>query len=489
MSKNLTNDETSCEQEVAIYVSRQHLARLTPALDWVERQLTVTSHRFECDGALGYTEHVEQVSNAIPDEGSLVFSAGFVPRLVSSLRAAGLRVRVKRERLRRLTSSSISSDATFRDRERIQAVARHGLSRIEVADNRDARDFCGLIAETFSDAKIMFIVPNAAAAKRLTKLLRALLREKVRLHLTGARAWKARCHVAVANSFPEGRYDLLVLPFLDRCLGQASLDRLAKCHYLAKRILACTIAGKHLDRFREFQCEKIAGPVRCRLGKPHRSGYFALLPTPPCRLHRATTPYGRQRTLYDDNDVRNQFVAVLAEAMSCDAFEVCERLFGGKIQLGKLSAWRLPRVAVLVESAAQARNLARYLPDWRVNVGNPRALHGISTNSTSPRVIVTSYFAARHGIAADVVIRGTGTNSSFVVRGFPGGVGGAAQWDCALVIDFDDRFDPLAAAQSRNRRQFYLGFGFTELPVRPFDPSNWKLAVPAGFVITIPAER
>ncbi|MBA4017017.1 MAG: hypothetical protein C0483_07585 [Pirellula sp.] len=462
------------QTDVTIHVGRCHIARMEPALECVQRLLTVTQRTFTCDGPLGYQEHVQRVGLSELENDSLYFSAGFVRRVVADLKSAGYRVRVNQERLPWLIADWNPPFATPRDQERIEAVRRHGLGRIEVVDERDAFDVCWQIAEAFAAARILVVLPNLDLAKKMTNQLRLLLREPIRLFFANAGFFgNTRCSVATVHSLPEKRYDVILLPMLADCLGEVARGRLAKSHFLAKRIFGCTVAGKHYDEEQRLRFEQISGPIRCRIAKPRVPLFFSMVPTPPCHVRRTTTYRGRQRTCFDCNDLRNRLAAGIALTVAGNPLRTCRELFD-TVPADLPDPERL-RVAVLAESAMQARRLALYLPEWRLCVAHSRALLGRGENGSSRHSIVTSRYAARSGVAADILIRATGTRSPLHVRNFPARVAEEDSPRCALLLDFDDQFNRWSSAQSRRRRRQYAQSGATELSMRTVDVSQWLL--------------
>ena len=80
-------------------------------------------------------------------------------------------------------------------------------------------------------------------------------------------------------------------------------------------------------------------------------------------------------------------------------------------------------------------------------------------NDNTGRIIVTTSYAATHGIRADVLVRASGTDSPLRVKGFP-----APDIDKGrepLLIDFDDSCQFLATEDTRRRLHDYRRRGMT----------------------------
>jgi hypothetical protein len=100
--------------------------------------------------------------------------------------------------------------------------------------------------------------------------------------------------------------------------------------------------------------------------------------------------------------------------------------------------------------------------------GDPATSAGVIGGNV-PGVVVTTTYAATHGIDADVLIRADGGGGGLFVRDFPqSGVSRDAvpRGRRIFLIDFDDDFDARAREAVRGRLAAYAAAGW-DVPVRP----------------------
>jgi hypothetical protein len=166
-----------------------------------------------------------------------------------------------------------------------------------------------------------------------------------------------------------------------------------------------------------------------------------LFDVPPIKLRRPTDALDRKRKALWRNRPRNRLIAAIATAFY-ERAEIAWRW------AGRAPDWRT--IAVLVESVEHLCELMQLLDGFRPcdlmphdEVYPPNdAVAERETESDDARV-VTSVYAHRYGLDADIVIRATGGR-------------GRLPWTTARVlVDFHDRVDDQAVADTLKRIEHY----------------------------------
>jgi hypothetical protein len=163
---------------------------------------------------------------------------------------------------------------------------------------------------------------------------------------------------------------------------------------------------------------------------------------------------------YWHNTPRNRQVVAIAQAAATNDRRA---LLRAGFRPEDLLAMRDPpgAVVVLVESLEHARVIQGLLPDWAMvsPVGEDPGV------AMMPAVVTTAY-AATHGVPADVIISAVGTEWPVRIRGFPGRRGRTAPPEM-LLIDFVDAFDPRAARDAERRVADYRHRSMTVVTAMP----------------------
>jgi hypothetical protein len=193
------------------------------------------------------------------------------------------------------------------------------------------------------------------------------------------------------------------------------------------------------------------------------------LPTPDsAQIDSDVTALAFKRKAYWHNANRNDNVAAVARAFV-------------KQDLGKLGEYGVTflgyepmlrhapdtKVAVLVASTEQARELHKRLPGWKIvdavpNSGGGKVAHTDVGMMETPGMIITETAAGKDGLVADVVIRAGGSTGRLCFNGFPPPLDNDTRE--AVVMDFVDEFDERAALDAKRRRREYDLLGWEMEP-------------------------
>lgn len=480
----MTMNQTSClsarSERVRIEIREPHVAIIDP-IESVEHLFTRPLREFEPDLQFGFCENEAPECFAQRHRGRLAFSAGYVPRVVKHLEDEGYEVDVddRRPTAKDLGASrSVREAASGRHRDWLEAVRDQPLGQIEIRNEQDAVDYCVLVAKYFSDCRIVVAVPSKALVYKYADRLGCELGEGVDARASNFKISKVVTRVSVSTYFyiRKDRFDILLLPYARSVLAADAHYLVLRQHRDVARRYVMTPLNRKRDAYDEWRLEEIAGPV---IGSPvaQRPLIAAMLPVPKCRIGRATTPEGRKRQLFACNETRNGWIADLATALVSNPKATITALLDSR-RAFNVAARSDVRVAVLVESAEHARQLAGLLPHWRLCVGRDDALRSFPANDQARHMIVTATAAAESGIDADIVIRATGTSSPLRRQDFVIGIDND-QSSNTLLLDFDDAFHKHAAKQSLHRRRDYERHELRMLNVRPNDLRSFINRIPA----------
>lgn len=481
MAMNQTwSKSTGCER-VRIEIREPHVAIIDP-IESVAYLLTRRLRTFAADAEHGYRERTQKECVAALRGEQIVFSAGYLPRVVKHLEDDGYEVDVddRRPTVKDLGASrSVREAASGRHRDWLEAVRDQPLGQIEIRHEQDALAFCVLVAKYFPDCRVVVALPSKELVYKYADGLGRELAEGVDARASNFKISKVVTRVSVSTYTyirKDRRFDILLLPHAQSLLDVDPLYRVLMQHRDVARRYVLVPHNRKRDAYDEWQLEEIAGPVLCSPVR-QRPLIAAMLPVPKCRIGRATTPEGRKRQLFACNEVRNGWIAGLATALTKNPEKTTTALLDSRIAFN-VAARRNVQVAVLVESAEHARQLAGLLPHWRLCVGRDDALGGSPVNDRARHMIVTVTVAARSGIDADIVIRATGTSSLLRRQDFVFGID-TDQSSNILLLDFDDDFHKHAAQQSLHRRRDYERHELRMLNVRPIDFRSSMFRIPA----------
>jgi hypothetical protein len=451
------NGTSSSTRLVKLIITPDHLAVLDPPVPSLEELLEYRQRTFRSGGPHGYQEIVQELAIWQLDiKGRFTFPAGLLTRVTEHLDAEGYEIQIEDQRIkaRKLRPNLMMVDCTqASDCKRLSAIGKHLLGQIEVTSRDDAVELCATIAEFYQDATVLIAVPTRKQAHRIWSELREQLNEKVGLWAAGVSRKQCRCAVTTIGSMHTATdWDILVLPVADQTIGDEAAYKITRLGF--GRRYAFIQTGKHLDSLAQVRLEMMAGPIISRVAGQKLQVLAAMLSTPTSKVGKAQTALSQKRKLYWTNQSRNEYIARIAATIASRPRQTLRQLFGRTVTLAMLAGDNKLRVAVLVESAEHARELARLLPDWKLRTWTDEARRGLPGNLQAQHTILTSAYAARIGTDAQVVIRATGTSDPLHVRDFPPKAVDTNETH-VLVIDFADEFHPLAAVKAKHRRRSY----------------------------------
>ena len=486
-----TNGAVNNRRDVVnIVINRCHQASTRDLLPPILESLTVSVREFAFDSAQKLVESVRLEREWDYRDDELHFSAGCISRVAEALQLEGFSVVTADDRSYDDLSvrSSVQQSLKGRRRARLQAIAKKLLGQIPVHSEEDAKEFCGDVADCYPQARIAVAVSSKEEARRFADYLEHRLGEGVDVRHSSCKASTAVMRVSVSTYhwLPKSeRIDILLLPFGIPLLGRDAWHHIMQRHSDVGRRYVLIPAQRRFDSYDRWRLENIAGDVIVPNPRALVSFTAVFLPVPKMHIYGTTTPQGLKRNLIVGNEVRNRHIAEVATAMVRDPKETLMGMVPNDLAAQFLSRKDL-RVAVLAESAEQARNLAAYLPEWRNCVARHDALQGVPERSDAKYVIVTTTAAAKEGIEADIVIRATGTSSPLRRQEFRP-VGIDLKRGEVLLVDFEDNYHKHAAKQARHRRNDYERCGIRVVPMRSKGNDPIMSRIPAQVTLVYPA--
>jgi hypothetical protein len=204
----------------------------------------------------------------------------------------------------------------------------------------------------------------------------------------------------------------------------------------------------------------MAGSIIHCIKKPRVPIHVLMLPTAAGNVASAATALERKRALYWHHDDRNDFIAVMAKALLSGDRLVLKKGGLRSRDIRALKKIDKHKIMVLVETPEHGRELLARLPGWNMLTMEPDGVAATDNESTSkltPAIVTTAY-AAKHAIRADIVLRATGTGWRLRLKGFLPKRSKHGP-DELLVIDFDDNFHTDAKEDTRQRVQEYQSQG------------------------------
>jgi hypothetical protein len=474
---SLADDDSCTERVVKVVITDDHFAVLDPPVLSLKPLLEYRQRSFQPGGPHGYREVVQEVMAWKLDiKGRLAFPAGLLPRAMEQLCAEGYGIEIddQRTKARKLQPNLMIADSSdARDCARLVAIRENLLGQIEITSVDDAVELSATIAEFYPNARILVAVATRQQAQRVRFDLHERLGEKVGLWAAGVSRKQCRCVVTTVGSMGHDTdWDILLLPFGEEMLGDEAVYRIASQGF--GRRYAFIQAGQHHDRLAQMRLEQIAGKIISHVAKPRLQTLVAMLPTPTCNVGKAKTAVAQTRKLYWTNHARNEHIARIAATVASRSKWALAQLFGRTVTSAMLAVSDKFHVAVLVESAEHARELAQLLPDWKLRTWTDEARRGLPINFTAQHSILTTTYAARKGTDAQILIRATGTSDPLHVRGFPPPADDTGRTH-VLVIDFADEFHPIVVKKAGHRLASYERQGMTIVPAKQntFTRTNW----------------
>ncbi|MCY2986995.1 MAG: hypothetical protein NTY19_03895 [Planctomycetota bacterium] len=431
---------------------------------------------FEEGGPLGYQEHQERVPmHGVRLDRQGYFGTGLVPRVARVLTQHGYRVKIVDHR--DYGTRRFAVDEKYmrllhgEDRRLANAVRREPVGQIEVKDFRDLIQTMRLIIELYPHARVLIPV----ASKDMTRKIRVKVDTAATdfpVRIIG-QTWPEqpwRCAVCTFQSIATCRtedWDIVLLPEAVRSMSDTGGKALAQFHgpYDRKvwRVYSFIQPGVRLGRRGRMRLEAITGELIYQRSPEQAKVQVLWLPTPGCApIPRDATALVFKRKAYWHNDRRNDYIAGVARAFA-------------RMDVQKLRKYGVPfadeepvlrhapgtRIAILVASTEQAREMAKRLPDWKVlNAATDGQKTESETEGEVPAgSIVTEMWAAENGMDADVIIRAGGSSGQLCLKGLPPLLQPEERRN-VIMVDFKDEFDDRGARDAKQRTREYETLGW-----------------------------
>jgi hypothetical protein len=253
---------------------------------------------------------------------------------------------------------------------------------------------------------------------------------------------------------------MLLVPWAEESLGAKAASAIAgtEIETCVPRTYAIVTPGRRRDERMMLQLESLAGPILACVAKP-RSPVMALFVDVKSESQAlgSASPLESKRAIYWHNDARNRQIAAIADAAAAGDQDALCRQLGVDVELERISGYRPPRVAVVVEAVEHARQLAALLPDWTICAATKE--HDANEGAHQDRRIVSAVYAAEHRVKAELLIRASGGEGLVRAKGFPPAAEYGYTPPPVLLIDFADQFAKPAAASARRRARVYRRAG------------------------------
>jgi hypothetical protein len=262
----------------------------------------------------------------------------------------------------------------------------------------------------------------------------------------GRRKVPGRVAVGLIQQIPRGElgaWDLLVLPYAERTVGNVAVRVVTSGHF--RRILAFSRTRDVADGNVAWRLNVVAGcvwpPQRERI--PVTAVVLYAGGTNPGRWEDAL---GEKKQLYWENPCRNHKIAAVARRPVSAKKRTVRSIVGDDPELlDQVSGAAKHGVVVLVETPAHARELSPLLPGWPVWTAG---LDAPVQPHPGQGVIATELAARECSVEAGVLVRAAGTRWPLPPIDWPFPLGDVTR---GVLIDFADTFHPLAARHARAR--------------------------------------
>lgn len=460
-----------------IDIWHSHWATLEPLFPAIAERLQRLIVEFEVGGPQGHTmklvrsdQYVGTTWRKWYDEAigrygrakAQVLPQGLVPIVRTWLQDEGIDVTVTDHRSdspRWLRADDHFLRARTAKRLAIDALDQHRCLRMIVDGDEDAASMILAVARSYPSARIGIAFSTYKQTWRFKWRIESRLEEPVGL-FTARKRRPQRVSVGVLSQFPRGNageFDLIILPYGERTVGDNALERLTSAQY--RRILSFTRRRWTRDESVNWRLEVISGSVwPPEHVKPPVTA--VLLSTYGSQPDGMADAHEVKRQLYWCNARRNRRLAELASRLATGSLKTIRSVIGAGPLLEPIVAASESGVTILVETPVHGRELAALLPGWAVHQKTdlivPRPQVGCG-------LILTELAAAEMFIRAGILIRATGTRWPLPDLRWPL----VECVDHGILIDLKDRYHPLAASNAQERIESYAQEGLTLAEIVP----------------------
>ncbi len=399
----------------------------------------------------------------------LVIPTGLVPAVADRLRQAGMEVIVN-DRREFGPAHSISRKALDRsegeDRRFLKAVEQHPLGQIEVRSTAAMIEMMHLIYQFLPAANILIPVATRKFAWYLWRELSRLAGPGVRLKTGRWQRKQSRCLVmtypSLTTCIPE-HWHIILLPDAPQATQEKFSQAMGVFVGSPHRCYSFVRSGQDLGRRGRIRLEAMSGPViyEAEPGRPAVEVLWIQPPqSPSSGCERRSLDW--KKAAYWHNVRRNEYIATAACAFADVNIDEL-RKYGVRFRADKplFTNSEAPEVVVLVESIEHGRELLKHLDGWMLS--DRAAGERSNTAEAIPRgKIITAARAAADGFEADVVLQAAGGAGTGVFQNIVGETTTYAGQMPALIVDFADSYDDLAALDARIRTQGYKRLGWEQ---------------------------
>jgi hypothetical protein len=436
------------------------------ALDTLAAELACEARDFDADAYGRAMTILEFFWN--DHRGRLVARPGMLRRLagVAAANSWGVDVTDRRRFAPEFEADiDVLAALAVRDAMLARQLARHPDGQVEVSDEADLLDSLLLVCRLFTTLDVLVMVATVRRARKIWYALRKTLQDQVQL---AHGRWQKAARVVVCPychvTGDVTAWPVVLLPDPPSLASESAFDKVTvaagRTHYadadgVQTRVYAFPRADWRPGKRAALAVEAVAGANIFSVDRGKRRVTVSLCPTPSVLRTRGLEGLAYKRHAYWGHDARNRLVATVALAI---AGRRLTRLWDMGALLDQpetlFEAMPVPlRVVVLVESAEHADVLGRLLPGW-----GSRDLARPDAGRSAASTIMTVAYMAAHGIEADVVVRADG-GGPLGLKGFPRPRRYRDRRP-ALLLDFDDRFDPRSIEATRRRTARYRECGW-----------------------------
>jgi hypothetical protein len=402
-----------------------------------------------------------------------VTMAGLVPQVSEHLRRLGYQVTVV---IRRESGSTLRPNVHFEEeatgprRAFLRAIRRHARGQVVVHTDHVIIDRIVHICRYFRDARVLIATERHEDARRLYWGLGYDLLWRLNLVLRGGR-WFYRhprvvCSYGALESCLPGEWDIVIVPYGNEVAHSRVRAALAQM-VVSRMYVLVPPAGGRPDRITELMREMLVGPVIHHAHGPEGGPAGVRVLVAETRLRPQGYPpagLARKREAIWGNGARNQLLGDLSRALADGDTAVLHRHGLLLDDADGLPPARGPRrTVVLVEGTEHGRQLAPFLPSWKLlHLGNhsPGSAVGEAGDKAIPeRCILTSSLAARlPDLDVDVLVRADGGDGPLELSWFPP-LAGCRRREVVL-LDLADDDDRHADRATRRRVADYQSRGW-----------------------------
>lgn len=440
---------------------------LPPVPEALERLLTYGERRYVADADHGYRcdDHQVRMSRLLED-GSLAIPAGSVRRITDALHAAGHTVHVHHHHPDDAATplwAGVWDHLSPAAAALVRALQANRRGTIEAPSMDYVYEACAVMCRAYPSVPIRIMAVRRDDARKYFR--------EVSRRYKGPVAWQRRynddvaCRVTVRSwGLAPWEYEgITVVPQVCDLLGRAPQREFL--HASRYPFYGFLRRGTQLSRREQLQLEYLAGPLIHRIpdhdGLP-RPVRLAMVQAPA--YHGAPQEAGlerRRQTIWRHRR-RNELIARICSAARSRDITELERL---GLRLDDQAAAHLPaspRVAVVVETPEHGRELARMLPDARIETaGSQPAQRTAALYDQWVGVrIVTVAHAERRPVKTDVLVNAVGGTILPALRGFPPLGQAAGPASPVVVVDLIDDYDALSVVATQARVAAYETLGW-----------------------------